>query len=325
MPRGPHRGRRARYSLGKDPRARRLHSSWYRGSTLNFTPSKLNLTEADALERYIAHGWAPEKPILEPDAGILAVGSCFAQYIAQHLRRRRRRMRINDGMNCNVLAYGAGFVNTFTLRQQFEWAFGLREIEGSTLFVEHGENQHELPGIKLMETTPTVRQVTRQLIESTDAFILTLGLSEVWYERESGDVFFGAVPSDVYDEERHAFRVTTVEENRANLFALYRLLRARKPDSPIIFTLSPVPLTATFRPVSCLTANCVSKAVLRVAVDELLREVDDDPLLYYWPSYEIVTDFFGPDRGYNEDRRHVSPEVVGAIMALFEKRFVKEE
>jgi hypothetical protein len=33
-----------------------------------------------------------------------------------------------------------------------------------------------------------------------------------------------------------------------------------------------VPLAATFRGVSCVTANAASKAILRVAVDELMRE-----------------------------------------------------
>jgi hypothetical protein len=172
-----------------------------------------------------------------------------------------------------------------------------------------------------MTTSEETRAQTREVILGADVFILTLGLSEVWYERDSGDVFFGAVPSELFDDAKHAFRVTTVEENRANLQALYELIRAHKPDAPIIFTLSPVPLTATFRPVACLTANAVSKAILRVAVDELVRG-NDDELLFYWPSFEIVTDFFGCSRAYESDRRHVKGEVVQAIMALFERHFV---
>lgn len=61
----------SRYKLGNDPRPRRLHSSWHRGASCNFTPSKVNLDEDDALAKYVADGWAPEAPVLAPDAGIL--------------------------------------------------------------------------------------------------------------------------------------------------------------------------------------------------------------------------------------------------------------
>lgn len=329
--RGPRRGRRRRYSLGTDTKARRLHASWFRGPTLNFTPSQINMREENAIEDYIIKGWAPPAPVIAPDASILAVGSCFAQYIVQHLRRSRRRMRVNDGMNVNVIAYGAGFVNTFTLRQQFEWALVKREIGGyttapsapSNLYVEDGENDAGLPGIGLMPTNRAMRAATAVTIERADAYILTLGLSEIWQDRYTKEVFFGAVPTEVYDPERHIFRVSTVEENHDNLFRLYRLLRDTNPTAPIIFTLSPVPMTATFRGVSCLTANSVSKSVLRVAVDQLLRE-EDDRLLFYWPSYEIVTEYFGPEKAYAEDRRHVTPEAVSVIMRLFEKYFIQE-
>ena len=37
-----------------------------------------------------------------------------------------------------------------------------------------------------------------------------------------------------------------------------------------------VPLAATFRGVSCVTANAASKAILRVAVDELMREEEEE-------------------------------------------------
>jgi hypothetical protein len=86
---------------------------------------------------------------------------------------------------------------------------------------------------------------------------------------------------------------------------------------PIIFTLSPVPLKATFRPVSCVTANAVSKAILRAALDEVLRDNDTDDNLFYWPSYEIVTTAFGAP--WEADNRHVRREHLDMIMGLFEE------
>lgn len=325
-PRRHRKGGRARYNLGDDPRARRLHRTWFRGSACNFTPSFVNMAEDDAIAKYIVHGWTPPEPVIAADASILAIGSCFAQHIVHHLRSSRRAMRVNDGENVNVIAYGAGFVNTFTLRQQFEWSLGTREIENATLYVEdRGKARpgtpEDWPTLKLIPVDAAARQSSRQAILAADAFIITLGLSEIWYDRASGEAFFGAVPTQHYDPEKHAFRVTTVEENRGNIEAIWQLLRANKPDAPIIFTLSPVPLTATFRPVSCVTANSVSKAILRVAVDEALRSLDD-PMLFYWPSYEIIRDFIGLQDAYKPDRRHVTDEAVATVMDLFERYFV---
>jgi len=83
-------------------------------------------------------------------------------------------------------------------------------------------------------------------------------------------VFWRGVPKDVYDEKRHVFRLTTVDENADNLTRLVEVVRQVNPTAPIILTLSPVPLLATFREISCLTADCVSKSVLRVALDQVM-------------------------------------------------------
>jgi hypothetical protein len=99
-------------------------------------------------------------------------------------------------------------------------------------------------------------------------------------------------------------------------------IRARElPKLKIVFTVSPVRLTATFRPVSAITANSVSKAILRAALDEFLRErealVNRD--LFYFPSYEIVHDFFRDP--FEEDNRHVTGFVAGQVVRTFAHHF----
>jgi hypothetical protein len=93
----------------------------------------------------------------------------------------------------------------------------------------------------------------------------------------------------------------------------------------IVFTVSPVRLTATFRPVSAISANSVSKAILRAALDEFLRErqesVNRD--LFYFPSYEIVHDFFRDP--FEEDNRHVTGFVAGQVVRTFARHFCDPE
>ena len=80
------------------------------------------------------------------------------------------------------------------------------------------------------------------------------------------------MPAALFDPERHAVRVTTVEENRDNLRAISALVAAPRPDARVILALSPIPPMATFGPMSCLAANAVSKAVLRLAIDQVMSE-----------------------------------------------------
>jgi hypothetical protein len=84
-----------------------------------------------------------------------------------------------------------------------------------------------------------------------------------------------------------------------------------------VLTLSPVPLMATFRPISCITASSVSKAILRVAID-LAMNLEKEGV-YYFPSYEMVTAGFADP--YRDDNRHPREEIVERVMAVFERRY----
>jgi hypothetical protein len=149
-------------------------------------------------------------------------------------------------------------------------------------------------------------------------FIITLGLSEIWYDEETGGVFWRAVPKEKYVPGRHKFRVSSFAETLANIERMYQLIKRYVPGAQVLFTVSPVPLAATFRPINCLAANSVSKAILRAALDEFYRShwecVNSD--LFYFPSYEIVTHLF-PD-SYDEDNRHPKMIIVHFILKLFE-------
>ena len=79
-------------------------------------------------------------------------------------------------------------------------------------------------------------------------------------------------------------------------------------------------MAATFRPVSCITANSVSKASLRLAIEYLMDEVGEDPKLHYFPSYEIVLNFVEDPMGV--DLRHPRPETVDFVMQTFKRSYL---
>ena len=80
-----------------------------------------------------------------------------------------------------------------------------------------------------------------------------------------------------------------------------------------------MPLVATFRPISCTSANSVSKAVLRVALDQMISKRAGDGEVSC-SSYKIVTRYFKDP--YGLDNRHVRPAVVETIMEAFVRHYV---
>lgn len=300
----------------QDGRSKKTTYTFFRGDTANFNPTDESLTRPGFIRDYVVKGWVPASPLIDKDTAIVPFGSCFAANIQRYLADRGYNLLTAKDRRANyVSSMGDGIVNTFAIRQQFEWAW-----ENRTPDVElwHGYKA-EVFGYE-----DSVRLSTKAMFDACDVFIITLGLSEVWYDEPTGAVFWRAVPQENYDPSRHKFRVTSVDENRENLEAIHALIRKHRPDAQLIFTLSPVPLTATFRDVGCLSANAASKAILRAALDEFVRgPAAGDDRTFYFPSYELVTTcFMSP---LMEDRKHPHAHVIELNMAVFERYFCRSE
>jgi hypothetical protein len=286
------------------------YRTWFRGNDTNLLPADRHLFRPDGIEKFVLDGWTPEKPFISANSQVTAFGSCFAANISNWLAKRSYNVlnKSDDSSSAYVVQCGEGMVNSFVILQQFEWAWENKVFDQE---LWHGFDT------KAYGYDPEIQAQTKRMFDETDVFILTFGLSEVWYDEPTGNVFWRTIPKSNYDPERHKFRVSTVEENKENLRSIYRLIRKYRPDAKVIFTLSPIPLQATFRPNSCMTSSSVSKAVLRTAIDEVMRELSDEGYLYYWPSYELVTDAF--QMPFKHDRRHVKEDVLDYIMMLFEQ------
>jgi len=282
---------------------------WHLGTHCNRMPKK----DAINVFEHILKGWVPQTPFITQKQHITTFGSCFATHVTSYLKGNGfnvgQNFAITDDIVIPVIFCADAINNTFAVRQQFEWALEDRCILEHTWY--HNSR-------KLILDTNEMQQRTREKLLTTDIFIITLGLSEVWYNRETGEVFWGAIPTDIFDTSKYDFKVSTMWENKCNIKAIIDLIRKYRPEAHIIFTLSPIPLQATFRPVTCITANTVSKSILRVAVDETYRELNDS-LLHYFPSYEVVREGF-PDP-YTEDNRHVRPEIIKFMMEQFVKYY----
>ncbi len=280
----------------------------------HFTRRRMNLfprrqSEFDdvpkLIESTVLKGWLPPRPPFRRDARLLTMGSCFAHELRNHLAER--------GIASGWLFVPSGLNNTFALRAFIDWC-----VTGERSGDAYWYDEHRSGGAVRWE--PAEEQAYyRRMLEQIDGLVLTVGLAEVWYDTVSGGVFWRGVPKSIYDEEKHRCRMTSVAENADNLRTIRRLIRSVRPGLPIIVTLSPVPLNSTFADESCVTADCLSKSVLRVAIAELLA--DADPHLHYWPSFEIVR-WLGAHLDhslYGDDGnpRHVNRRAVRMILESF--------
>lgn len=285
-------------------------AKWYQGEQFNKLPSKFQLA-SQGMES-VASGWLPAKPIISSDTRVLGLGSCFAQYFILWLAEHGFNKTLPDSPYNALLRYGAGFENPAVIAQQFRWAFD--ELDPQTL-LWIDKSRH------LIEATEEGKIAVRNTLEQTDVLIMTLGLSEVWYDNQSGEPLWRALTVDTYDPARHVFRVESVSDTIRHLETIEQIRKKHLPNLKIIFTVSPVRLKATFRPVSAISANSVSKAILRAAVDEFLRSHATalGKELFYFPSYEFVMDYFRDP--FLEDNRHLCNYIPAQIIAFFARHY----
>ena len=285
-------------------------SKWHKGATYNQFPDKTRM-RAEAGDA-LALGWLPEKPLIGRDTRVLAVGSCFARNFTLWLAEHGFNRAFPDSPYNALLHFNSDFESPAVVAQQFRWAFD--ELDPSTL-LWIDKNRH------LIAATDEGKAQVRATLEQTEVLVITLGLSEIWYDRISGEPLWRALTEETFDPQRHVFRVETVARTREWLDTIERLRRAHLPRMKIVFTVSPIPLRTTFRPVSAVTANSVSKAIIRAALDEFLRAHDDvvGREVFYFPAYEFVTNYFVDP--FREDNRHLAPIVPGTIIRYFVRHF----
>jgi GSCFA family len=279
---------------------------------VNLYPVDQDLFERDLaqlIREWVLPGHCPPAPFLTADDEVITLGSCFA--------RNLRRMLDKAGVSASRFYIPSGLNNTFALLDLISWCVTGEETA-------RGFRYDRMEDGAIRDWTPVdEREVYRQALADAGAFVFTLGLAEVWEDRETGGVFWRGIPESVFDADRHVSRLSTVGENDENMARLVELIRIVNPTAPIVVTLSPVPLKATFRPISCITADCASKATLRVAIDQLMNRGLEG--VYYWPAFEVVrwvgANLPYPVYGLGGSSRRPEKEIVRQIVSAFIEAF----
>ncbi len=232
-----------------------------------------------------------------------------------------------------MVSFSARYGNVYTMRQMvqlFDRAYGrFRPADEAWQrpdgrYVDPFRPQIEPDGFATPNEVVAVRDghfaAVRRMLEDASVFIFTLGLTEAWRGRADGAVFPLApgVAAGEPDLDRYEFVNFGTAEVEADIEAFIERIRSVNPDVRLIFTVSPVPLVATYEPRHVLVSTTYSKAVLRAAVDAAARHHD---FIDYFPSFEIITGGFNRGHYFDRDLRSVTPAGVEHVMRLFRKHY----
>ena len=152
----------------------------------------------------------------------------------------------------------------------------------------------------------------QRALTSADYLVLTLGTPVVYRYRPTGNIVCNCnkISARQFAQERLTAR---------EIVTLFAELFDREPycRKRILFTVSPVRHIR-----DGMADNFLNKAVLRVAIAELMRIY---PFVDYFPVYEIMNDELRDYRFYEADMLHPSGQAVQYIWQRFAETYISDE
>lgn len=275
---------------------------------------------------------------IDPDDLIAAAGSCFAQNISLYLQgsslKFQQMEHVPRGMDPGVARqfgyglYSARYGNIYSARQLLQLVQDAHtgRVDAQAVWEKNGRYFDALrPGVEpfglesidevLAHRANHLDRVAA-MISTMGVFIFTLGLTEIWEHRETGQVYPVApgVIAGAFDQALYQFSNQGFGEVLSDLKKAIRLMRLVNPTLRVILSVSPVPLTATASGQHVLSATTYSKSVLRAVAGKLAVT---DPAIDYFPSFELVAGLPFGASGFEPNLRSVSTATVDRVMEVF--------
>lgn len=284
---------------------------------------------------------------ISKNSNFYCIGSCFAEYVRSALEELTKKTCfpefqtiILDKESEIVDTVGFGnyhmnYYSTSSILQEFErsWhdsrAFPPIKIEN--ILIKDGK-KYAYPGktcyqdpyrrevyanseAEIKDLSKRISSCVRAGLVKSDCFIITLGLVEIFRSSSTGLTFnqYPGYQGIGYSDKDLIFSRQTVSDVESDLKKIVNLIKSIKETNKIVFSVSPVPLAATFTDSDVFTANIYSKSTLRSAVEQV---VDRKAGVYYFPSYEMALNF-GSSFFQSRDLRHAHKRHVDFIVKTF--------
>jgi hypothetical protein len=273
---------------------------------LRFTPTKAETALAGGTA--LLEGFVPDRPLIEPDTRVTAMGSCFAAVFVQWLAENGFNTAFDPTGDLSLVR--SPHDNPAVVAQQFRWAFGEFAAEDAYWIARDKVrfDPSEARRLRLAET-----------LKSAEVLIITLGLTEIWVNSTTGEPIW-RIPPREHREGKYSLHLSTVADCVAAFETIERLRAQNMPSTKIVYTVSPVRFNATYREMSPIVANNAGKSTLRAAVDEFLRMRPQmlNVTYFYFPAYEIIKELV-PDP--YSDNKHIHDRYAAGIVQLFAQHY----
>lgn len=259
---------------------------------------------------------------IDEDSVVSSAGSCFAQHIGKNLINRKFSFLLSKFSDYRLESFGLGNIyTTKQLRQWLEFCNRQRDWSEETNYKDEHDRYFDylIPHRKAVSTLKELEDNRDKIateflknLQKSDVFIFTCGLTETW-QTINEEVLASAPGTSfgLFDPQKHKLINLSFEEVLDDLKEIERLIYFINPEIKFIYTVSPVPLTATAESEHILIANNFSKALLRAAVGTHVKLSKN---ANYFPSYELITHNTVGDWRFEKNLRSVSDAGVEFVM-----------
>ncbi|WP_176223187.1 GSCFA domain-containing protein [Aurantimonas sp. 22II-16-19i] len=260
------------------------------------------------------------------ESSVFTIGSCFARNVENYLMEEGVKVpasvyrvpegEVRGGVNRVLNQYNPGsMAQAVHFASQPVHYEGIIETGSGSVDLLLSTGTNPVTPERARERREEIHTLYRTSIEQAATVIITLGLIEAWFDRETGlwlnEMTVGHARSS---GDRYEFHQIGVDECTQLVSRMIRELG----DKNIVLTVSPVPLQTTFTGQDCVTANAVSKATLRIAADRVCKQFSN---VDYYPSYEMVTSL--GDTGIGNDNVHVRNYVVQHVVRYMLNQYLE--
>lgn len=256
---------------------------------------------------------------ISAETPVASIGTCFAEEFAGFMKNAGGRYLLVEDNFFNASANWGRVYTIPNLRQIIEYSVSdvppvIVENEGR--FIDPTREKsigYFQTRTEAQKNITNHRALSRQVFESAEVLVITLGQNEAWEDKETGMVWGSLPPSGLRTAQAESLRPVMFDYStcRTQLIEAITRLREVNPGLKIILTVSPVAAYATFTSNDVITQSMEGKCMLRTIAGEISRELEN---IYYFPSFEMVL-CHNPST-FNADNRHVRRGTVARIFSL---------
>lgn len=240
---------------------------------------------------------------LDYDSRIVCLGSCFADNIAKCLERNKFQVTASP---TGILFNPASIERSLRLMHSRYRITEQDVIESDGRWLSY-DFHSSISGGSREESIAQMQcaiDAGNEALSSATHLIVTLGTAWVYRRRDNGTIVANChkQPAMLFSRE-----LLNVEHICSSLRTIMELF-----EGDVVVTISPVRHIG-----EGLVDNSLSKALLRVAVEQIKQEYPTR--LTYFPAYEILVDDLRDYRFYGDDLVHPSSQAIAYIAERFFK------